>query len=166
MYPNIRQEFFTNLSSKKCKVTLQLPTNIFCTSILLKNEDYEEELSYTWMNMACDFNKFYVTDIGFLVFSLIILQENTVVSVLHNFGRHGDQNRAVAHFNIFQTHMYHVAAHSNDPYVCSYTIWIWLLVCHIKHYTHYFSFNCHSDITSKFHILTAHALVDSQTVCT
>ena len=159
MYPKIRQEFFPNLSSKKCKVTLQLPTNIFCTSILLKNKDYEGGLSYIWVNMACDFNKFSITNIWFLVFLLIILQENTVVSVLHNFGRHGDQYYAVEYFNIFQTHMYHVAAHSNDPYVCSYTIWIWLLVCHIKHYTHYFTFSCQSDITSKFHILTMYALV-------
>jgi hypothetical protein len=41
MYPNIRHEFLTNLSSKNCRVTLQICTNIFCTSILLKNEDYE-----------------------------------------------------------------------------------------------------------------------------
>lgn len=122
MYLNIRQEYFTNLSSKKFKVTLQLPTNIFCTSILLKNEDYKGGLSYIWLNMACDFNKFYVKNIWFLVFLLIILQENTVLSVVHNFGRHGDQNCAVVYFNIFQTLMYHVAAHSNDPYVCSYTI--------------------------------------------
>jgi hypothetical protein len=90
MYPNIRQEFFTNLSSQKCKVTLQLLTNMFCTSILLKNEDYEGGLSYIWVNMACDFNKFHITNIWFLVFLLIIMQENTVMSVLHNFGRYGD----------------------------------------------------------------------------
>jgi hypothetical protein len=36
MYPNIRQEFFTNSLSKKCKIILQLLTNIFYTSILLK----------------------------------------------------------------------------------------------------------------------------------
>jgi len=111
--------------------------------------------------MECDFNTFYITDICFLVFLLIILQEITVVSVLHNFGLHGDQNYAVVHFNIFRAHVYHGAAHSNDPYVCSYTIWIWLLICHIKH-TFFFSFSCQSDITSNFQIVTMYKLVDSQ----
>jgi len=69
--------------------------------------------------MTCDFKKFYITNTWFLTFLLIILQENTVVSVLHNFGLHGDQNCAVLHFNIFQSQVRHAAAHSNDPYVCS-----------------------------------------------
>jgi hypothetical protein len=72
--------------------------------------------------MACEINKFWITYVGFLVFLLIILQDNTVVSVLHNFGLHGDKNCAVVHFNTFQAHVYHAATCSNDPYVCSYTI--------------------------------------------
>ena len=68
-------------------------------------------------------------------------------------------------FNIFQAQVYHAAAHSNDPYVCSYKISIWQFICYIKHYTHYFSFSCQSDITPKFHILTMIALVDSQSLC-
>jgi hypothetical protein len=85
-----------------------------------------------------------------------------VVSV-HNFGLHGDQKCAVVHFNIFQALIYHAAAHSNDPYVCSYTIWIYLFICHIKQNSHYFSFSCQSNTTSKFHIVTMYAIVDSQT---
>jgi len=59
------------------------------------------------VNMACDFKTFYDTNTCFLVFLLIILQEVTVVSVLHNFGLHVHQNCVVVHFNISHARMYH-----------------------------------------------------------
>jgi len=55
--------------------------------------------------MACDFNKFCITNIRVSVLLLIIQQDNTVVCVLHNFDLHGNKKCAVVHFNIVQAHV-------------------------------------------------------------
>ena len=47
-YPNISQEFFPNSSLEKCRVMLQLHTELhmFCTGIFLKTDCHERHLSY------------------------------------------------------------------------------------------------------------------------
>ena len=116
MYPNIRQEFLTNLSSKKRRITLQICTNIFSTSILLKNEDYEEVEHGMQLQQILDY-KYMVLS----VFVNYTARKYRCVCPAQ-FWPPWRPNCAVVHFKTFQANTYHAATHSNDPYVCSYTI--------------------------------------------